>query len=275
MKLIIPSSLNLIKKTKEYADAYLIGLKDYSVNMGIYLTIAEIEKLIQELDNKKLFVAVNKNMRNEDLEFLKENLDKLENMVDGILYYDAAILSLAKDKSKLILSQEHATTNYFTINHYAKRGIKGVYLSSEITIDEIEEICNNTNLDTFVNVFGYVPIFLSKRFLVTNYKKFFNKIDNSKLYYMEKENKWFPLLETSDGTIVYNSEILNAYEDYDKLNSLADYLVFNSTLIDDETFIEVLKAYDLKLGKDKVDMLLNYHTSDLFMHKKTIYKVIK
>ena len=92
---------------------------------------------------------------------------------------------------------------------------------------------------------------------------------------MEKENKWFPLLETSDGTIVYNSEILNAYEDYDKLNSLADYLVFNSTLIDDETFIEVLKAYDLKLGKDKVDMLLNYHTSDLFMHKKTIYKVIK
>ena len=272
--LIIPDSLKLIDKTMDLADAYLVGLKGLSVNMNLYLTVEEIEKLLKNCD-KELFVAINKNMHNSDLENLKNSLDRLLKLnIKGIFYYDMAVYNLCSKKEKLVWSMEHATTNYATINYFNKLGVTKVYLSSEITLDEIKEIRNKTNSTIFVNVFGFLPIFLSKRYLISNYKNYFNLKDNDTIYYMEKENKRYPLLETDDGTIVYNSSILNAYDDYDEL-SIVDYTVFNSFLIDNDDFVNILKSFINKENKDKIDMLLKYNTDDGFMHKKTIYKVVK
>ena len=243
--------------------------------MNLYLDIDEIIKLSQST-NKEIFVAVNKNMRNSDLDTLKNNLITLNKLnIKGILFYDKSIYMLASNLEKLVLATEHSVTNYATINYYKSLGIKNFYLSSEITIDEIEEIAKKTDTNLFVNVFGYLPIFVSKRHLITNYKKYFNLKDDSQIYYMEKENKKYPLLETEDGTIAYSDYILNAYLDYDKLNTLADYAIFNSFLIDDDTISKVIECFDKKEGIDKINMLLNYNTSDGFMHKETIYKVVK
>lgn len=275
-KLIIPNSINLIDKTLILADAYLIGLKDFSVNMNLYLTFSEIKSLVERLNDKKIFVAVNKNMRNGDLEELKEQLQNLCTLnIAGIFYYDIAVYNLCSKKEKLVWSMEHATTNYATINYFNNKGVKSVYLSSEITLNEIKEIKENSKSQLFVNVFGYLPIFLSKRYLISNYKNYFKLTDNDSLYYMEKEGKKFPVLETNDGTIVYNSHILNAYDDYEYLKNNIDYTVFNSFLIQDDIFISVLEAFDKNLGKAKIDMLLNYNTDTCFMHKETIYRVVK
>ncbi len=271
-KLVIIKNLDSISKL-DNIDGYIVGLKDFSVGVNLYLDINEIVNLLKKTD-KEIFVAVNKNIRNRDLTKLKENLDILNNInIKGILYYDTAVYMLSIDKNKLVLNKEHSLTNYATINYWNKKGIDSFYLSSEITLKEIEEIKNNTKTKLFVNVFGYLPIFLSKRNLITNYKKNFTIDDSSDIYYMEKEGKKYPLLETYDGTIVYSSMILSAYDDYDKIDKLVDYAVFNSFIIDEDTFIEAVEVFDKRLGKDRLDMLLNYNTDTAFLHKETIYKV--
>lgn len=274
-KLVNISSLDLIDKIRDYVDGYIVGLKDYSVNMGLYLDLEEISKLVSE-NEKEIYIAINKNIRNSEIDDLKSKIESIINIpISGILYYDMAVYQLCPNKELLVWSQEHATTNYATINYFKSKGVDKVYLSSEITIDEMTTIKDKTDSTLYANVMGYIPIFLSKRYLVSNYKKHFNIEDNSNIYYMKKEGKSFPLLETDDGTIVFNSEILNAYDDLDNLENIIDYAIFNSFLIPDDTFLKVLKVFSLKEGKNKVDMLLNYKTSDLFMHKETIYKVIK
>ena len=40
--MVIPSNKN-IDKLVEYADSFLIGLKDYSVNLGVYFELEDIE----------------------------------------------------------------------------------------------------------------------------------------------------------------------------------------------------------------------------------------
>ena len=58
-------------------------------------------------------------------------------------FYDLSVLSMRDRlhlKTPLIWSQEHMTTNYNTCNYYYEKGCEYVYLSSEITEEEIKEI---------------------------------------------------------------------------------------------------------------------------------------
>ena len=215
-------------------------------------------------------------MRNSDLENVEKTLKALESLnIKGIFYYDISVLSIVKRLNldiDLVWSQEHATTNYSTINYWNNLGATYTYLSNEITKEEILQIKNNTNSKLIVQVFGYITMFNSKRHLITNYLKYFKLDSNDKIYYMEKENNKYPVIDTYDGTEVYTSKILNAFDEYLEFESNnIEYACFNSFLIDDDKFIEVLRNYDE--GINKVDIILGYNTFEGFMNTKTVYKV--
>ena len=116
-KLIIPKSIEEIKNLESYYDGIIVGIKNLSVNVNLYLTVDEINKL----DNsKEIFVALNKNMHNSDLELLEETMKSLKD-ISGILYYDAAVVAIyneLKPSYDLVWSQEHMSTNYNTCNYY-------------------------------------------------------------------------------------------------------------------------------------------------------------
>ena len=158
--------------------------------------------------------------------------------------------------------EPHLTTNYGTVNYWYNKGIEYAYLSSELTKREIDEIKNNTKAKLFVNVFGYIPMFTSRRHLVKNYLDTFNlksKNQNS----IRKEGKTYPINDTDLGTTVYSNYILNATS-VDLKN--IDYLVFNSNFIDEKDFKEVLKKH-----KDKKENKFPIETG--FLYSETIYKV--
>ena len=50
-----------------------------------------------------------------------------------------------------------------------------------------KRIKENSKVKTFVNVFGYIPMFASRRHLVNNYLKTFDLTDNSDINYISKE----------------------------------------------------------------------------------------
>ena len=232
--LIIPSNKEQFRLN---CDGLIIGIKGLCTNMANF----ELDDL-KGID-KEIFVSLNKNMFNKDLDYLKETLIKLNNYnIKGVIFYDIAVLNLYKKLNlnyDLVWNQEHMTTNYDTINFYYDQGVKYTYVSSDITLREMIEIKNNTKSILMANIFGYVPIFNSKRKLITNYFKTFNLKGEPK--FICNEGKKYPIVE-EDGTIVYSDFILNGFEESKLLNY--DYVVLNSFRIDN--FEDVLNNFEYK-----------------------------
>ena len=250
---VIISSIKQAEDIKDEVDAYLIPLKDLSINYTNTFTIEEIKK-IQKL-KKEIFVFINKNIENSELNKLEKTLKEIETLnINGIIFYDIAIVELKKElnlKTDLVWHQEHLTTNYGAVNYWYNKGVKFAYLSSELTKREIEEIKKNTKAKLFVNVFGYIPMFTSKRHLVDNYINTFDiKEKGNKIY---KEGKYYNIDDNKNGTTVYSDYILNIKEEID-----VDYLIYNSNMIDN--FNNILKNNTLK-------------EENGFLYKETIYKV--
>lgn len=272
--IIMPKSTEQIDKLINKIDGILIGLKDLSVNMPHYFSFFEIKEMIEKYKNKEIFVALNKNMHNNDLEYLKEVLKELENKNIKILYYDISLINLKQELNlniELVFSEEHSVTNYATINYWNSMGANYAYLSNEITLEEILEIKEKSKSKLLVNVLGYIPIFVSERKLINNYLTYFN-LDKSNNYYMEKEGKKYYIVENKYDTEVYSNYILNAIDEikiYKEKN--IDYLVFNSFNIEENNFNKIIENIDA-ITSEEVEKLLT-NTDKGFLYKETIYKV--
>ncbi len=255
---VIINSINQAKELKEMVDAYLIPLEQLSINYQKTFTIEEIKE-IKKL-KKEVFVFINKNIHNNELKKLEEILKEIEKIkINGIIFYDISLIELKKElnlKTDLVWHQEHLTTNYATANYYYDKGVKYAYLSSELTKREVEEIKEKYRGKTFVNVFGYLPMFTSRRHLVKNYIETFNlKEKGNKIY---KEDKYYYIDDNEKGTTVYSDYILNVKEEIK-----ADYIVFNSNMIDENEFKEIIKDYKNNKLKKETGVL----------YQETIYKV--
>ena len=265
--LISPNNTKIIKKSLNIADGYVIGIKGYSINYPSF-NLDEILAIIDfcKKNNKEIYVVLNKNIHNKEIEEVKEILNKLNN-INGLFYYDNAIISL-KNKLNLnydlVWDQEHQTTNYLTINNYYNLGIKKVHLSNDITLREMNEIKENTKSEIIVTVFGYLPMFASQRHLIKNYSDQFNLINNSSINYMSKEGKDYKIIDNELGTQVYTDSIFSML---DELNNIkADYILFNSYLIDDFEYV-------LDNINNVENINLKYQTKPYFKDVETIYKV--
>ena len=117
-----------------------------------------------------------------------------------------------------------------------------------------------------MNVFGYIPMFTSRRHLVNNYLEYFDLKDSSKNKTLYKEGKRYPIMDSTYGTTVYSDYILNVLDE--DLSSI-DYLVFNSHLINDDDFKEILYNYKNSI----IDYKFPYEHG--FLYKKVVYKVKK
>ena len=76
-------------------------------------------------------------------------------------------LGIRKD---LVVFQEHLNTSLHSANFYKKRGIKNIVITNDITSTEINEISKYNSL--MLISYGYLPIFYSRRYLITNYLKY-------------------------------------------------------------------------------------------------------
>ena len=121
-------------------------------------------------------------------------------------------------------------------------------------------------------------MFVSKRHLVDCYLEKFKIKDNSKQYYLEKNNEMYPIVDDSLGTNIYSSKILNGYYEYlTFVDNNIDYVLLNSYLIDDEIFIKIVDIFKNKStnGEEEISKLLNNNVDKGFLYKETIYKVKK
>ena len=279
--LTIPLNSNEIEKTKGIVDGFIIGIKDMCVNTNYCIDINDLE-LLNSLKNKDIFISLNKNMHNKDLESVKEILIKLNDYnIKGVLYYDVGVLNIYNSLDlnyDLVWSQEHLTTNYNTINYWNSFGVNYAYLSGDITEEEIIEIIKNSKSKILVNLFGYLPMFVSKRHIVKNYLEYFDLEDSSDINYIYKEDKTYPIIDNNIGTQVYSNNILNGIETSLKLD--VDYIVLNSFNIELDKFINIIEMFksvnndNVKEYNKKINNMFT-NIDNGFLNTKTIYRVKK
>lgn len=285
------TKLLLVPKTKESNldnfDGVIIGLKDFSIGYDFSLDINELEKYIDAFSSKEIFVAMNKNLSNSDLSNVEDILKKLNTLsIKGILFYDLSILYLKQKLNlslDLVWNQTHMVTNYNTCNYYYKEGCKYAYLSSEITLDEMLEICDKSDISTMVFVFGHSTIAHSKRKLLSHYFEHISKKKNKNSYNITESinNNKYIVKESNLGTTVFNGKMLNGIRPLFELNEKISYAIMEEE--EDSCFEEASKLFRKVIDNnyenkeeiiEKVNALYP-DTTEGFFYKKTIYRVKK
>lgn len=274
-KIIVMSNTLNIKDTLNLVDGYIFGLKDYAVNfLNTYSIdeLKEVTKLLKE-NNKEVFISMNRNIHSKEIDNLKEVLENIEKLnIDGILYADVCFVTLKEKmnlETKIIWNNEHLTTNYATINFWKNYNIDGAFISSDITFNEINEIVDNVDIPLMVQVFGYLPMFVSDRNIIDNYMNYFSLEGKSKINYMKDENNTYPIIDNKIGTNVFSCLPLNGYNEYIMLKNKIDYLVFNDFNI--KEFNKILEIFRNESGEEELNKIIP--TSKHFLYKDTIYKV--
>lgn len=275
---IIPDTKEDINLSKNY-DAIIVGLEHFSVHSGLSLTLLEIKTLLTELQNKEVFISINKNIFNKELESLEEILKELaKTSIAGVLFYDQAIMQIIKKNSlelPLVWNQTHMVTNYQTVNYYYERGVEFSYLAPEITLEEMFEIKEKTKAKLFANLFGRAVMSYSRRHLVDNFFKSLDKKGNKRIEVEDKDGKYI-LEDSYDGTVFMSDKIINGSC---ILDTDFDYAVIRKDGLSDGLFIKLIEYSKKYLEtKDKsiletIEKLIGNDSG--FYFKKTIFKVGK
>jgi putative protease len=279
---IVPNNSKNIEEYKKIgANAFIFPLKDYSCGYETYFELKDIENIKKKNNDIEIFISLNKNFFNEELDSLKEVLlaiDKLS--IDGILFYDMAILRYKKElklKTDLVWNQTFMVTNYNTCNYYLDKGVNYAVVSKEITIDEINEIANKSNIKLMANIFCYPIMSYTRRSLVTNYHKAHNIKSKNNRYVMKNNNEDYIINEEEDGSALYMGKLLNGSTIINEIKT--NYVILNESFIDHELFIKIFEMFiklhdtkDVNIQKEIDNLIGDYRA---FFNTKTIYKVKK
>ena len=264
-------------------DGLILAIKDYAVESNTYFTLEEI-KNISDSFSGEIFVKLNKNLMNDDIPFVKDILLQLDKMnITGVFFYDLAVLELKRERNlniDLVWNQTHMVNNYKTCNYYYSKGVKYALLGKEITLDEILEIIDLSDITSMVEVVSKPSVAFSKRKLVSNYYKDMG-IDGSKEIIVNEKvsNLNFDIKEDSNGTVFFLDLITNGTGIIrDLYDNGCSYIIMREYGIDNfRELVNDTMEY-IKDSCSDLSYVLKYKKlgdSTNFFFKKTIYRVKK
>jgi putative protease len=198
------------------ADAVTVGDERYALRAPGHFDLAMIGEAVQmaHAQGKKVYVLVNALLHHEHLDGLEQYLQQLaEKKVDAIVFGDPAVFMTAKRVAPelgLHWNTETTSTNYRTVQFWAKRGAKRALLARELSLVEVLDIKRNSPIPIQVQVHGMTCIFHSKRELVSNYLRFQQREEEwtEPLFLKEhvRKEQQYPIFEDQHGTHVMSNE---------------------------------------------------------------------
>lgn len=284
MKLLI-EPINKNKLYLDEIDGIILPLINYAVESNVFFSMDEVLEIANNNREVEVFVKINKNLMNEDIDDIKNILVKLDKSnIKGIFFYDLAILQLKKELNlsvDLVWNQTHMVNNYKTCDYYYSKGVEYALLGKEITLEEIKEIISKSKITSMVEVVSKPSVAFSKRKLVSNYYKDLGINGDKEIVVKEKvTDSNYNLVEDNNGTSFYLDVITNGTGIIkDLFESNCSYIIFREYGLEDyfEELIIDTKRYILNgcLEKDYVDKYSRLGDSTNFFFKKTIYRVKK
>ncbi len=277
MKLLIETINDNFNEYK--CDGFILALSNYSVQSIKYYNLDEI-KNIRNKSNKEIFIKINKNIFNNEIDKLRDILIELDKInISGIFFYDLSLLELKKEldlKVDLIWDQTHMVNNYKTCNFYYDMGDKYALLSKEINLNEINEIIDKSKINCMVEVVSIPSIAYSRRKLLTSYFKNINKEYKDNLEIEEKiSNHKYMVRESNNGTSFYDNSIMNGTGIIKELGSTS-YIIMREYGIDNfmELVNDTYEYINNKCSDSKyIEKYKKLGDNTNFFYKETVFKV--
>ncbi len=157
------------------ADAIYMGLDKYNARrMAKNFTIEEYIQCIKyaHIRGVKIYLTLNTLMNDDEIkEALKDLLLLYQNGLDGVIVQDIGLASLIISNFPDL--PVHASTqmtvhNLKQVKYLEKMGFTRVVLARELSIDEIQNICKNTNMQIEVFVHGALCVSYSGQCQMSN-----------------------------------------------------------------------------------------------------------
>lgn len=263
--LVMPNKNNLEMILSSNVDGIILPLKDFSIQSDIYFELMDIKKILNRT-KKEVCISINRIIHETDLKELEMVLGTLNKLnISKIFFYDIAVLSLCQKlgiKKELVVYQEHLNSSTLTNRFYHKRSVNYSLITNDITKEEINSIAKEQKL--MMVCYGYLPIFYSRRYLVSNYLEYIKKNSTSDIYYIRNNDDYYPVKEEEYGTCIYTKKPINLINEINKLE--IEYIVLNSFLINNDEFSKILYNYTNNI-KNNDEHYLG------FFNEKTVYRV--
>lgn len=250
---------------KKDIDGIILYIDKLSVNSSFYLNIDDLSLIDTD---KEVFVCMNKLMHNNDLDELRRVMNILKNRKERILFYDMAVYKIACElgiENRLVIYQDHLNASVLSNQFYYDLGIRGSFITNDITGEELTIIKKNSKMDIFFLGYGYQPIFYSRRYLIKNYLKYIGEDAGREYNIISDNGVEYPIKEEEFGTTIYSPRVINLVNYMDVLSDI-DYIVLNEEKVDYDEFIRMVDKF-IKREKIQEDTYLG------FFKVKTIYKV--
>ncbi len=292
MKLAVtPYKVKDIKELCEAgADIFIIGNSQFANRLANSFSLEEIikaNKVIKSLD-KEIYLNLNLIIHNNDLKAVKKFLSFAKDLnVDGIIFGDLAVYQMAKElemTNKLIYNPETLNTNYYDPIFWERKQIKGLTISKEITLEDIEEIAKNSKIEISLVGHGYLNMFHSKRPLIENFFKYTNQeydeyINNRNLRIVEEiRDESYPIFQDEHGTHIFRAKAMESFKEVNQLKTIIDVFIIEGILKDFPYLLATLKKYKtlltVKNYEEKAEEYVKQYEKDHdsgFLYKKTVY----
>lgn len=264
--------------------SFLLPLKGYSVSYEKQYTLKEIKEIRSQYSEVELFVVMNKNIFNQELEECNQILKELDKLaLQGILFYDYAILALKKRlglQTPLVWNQTHMVTNSKTCDYLLHHQVEYAVMAGELSKEEILDLVADTNMKFFYTLVSLPIAAHSKRNLLTNYAKTNQLEKKSSLSIHEKvTNQDYLVTEEEGGSSFFYQAIPNHYAMLKELET--SYVILNESYIEHDLFMKILIVTNQYLSheisfsslEEKITPLLTHAAP--FLQNKTIYQVKK
>ena len=154
------------------ADAVYIGASKFGARTAASNSLEEIEKLIEYAHQfkVKVYVTVNTILRDDELKEANDLIWKLYDLkADGIIIQDMGILEMDLPPIPLIASTQTDNYSLERIKFLEGIGFKRVILARELSLDQIKEIRENTDLELESFVHGALCVGFSGRCYLSSY----------------------------------------------------------------------------------------------------------
>lgn len=260
-----------INQNYSYLNEVILQSKEYS-SKEVNLTLLNMLNLSKKIPDKiRKYFAIDIMPFNSDIDNIKELLKILiKNNFYGVRTEDLSILNIIEEDNlnlKIILDSTTGGNNINYYNFFSEfKSIERIVLSRELSIEKILEYGKKTKVTLEIQAYGRLQIFHTKRKLIKAIEKNQKKILPKLLYLQEpkRNDEFFPLLETSDGTIMFHSKLLNFHKYQKKL------IKFNIIQLIDLRHTENLENYQKILNH-----FTNIENNDLTKIEKLPFLEIK
>lgn len=287
---VTPHSVNSIEDlAKRGAQIFIIGNDRFANRLTKSYTDQEAKAAVEVIKKlkKEVYISLNLIIHNSDLTDVSNYLDEIKNLnVDGIVFGDLSVYNLAKKMQMehlLIYNPETLNTNFYDPEFWSRKGIKGITISKEITLNDIEAICEKSDIEISLIGHGHLNMFHSRRPLIENFFKY-NKeeydkyLDNRNLHLVEEiRNEAYPVFQDNHGTHIFRDKIMESYKEINELQNSLDVFIIDSIFKDDKYLSDTVSNYRVLMNKfhlEKATKISNKYKKDHdsgFLFKKTVY----